>query len=358
MSIQYSKIAVIRIDKAGDLLLTTPALRVIKEQFPDSKTYLIASKQNSKVLINSELVDKIIVYDKNISFIKKLKLLIKIRKEKFDLCLVFSPINAAYYFCYLSKSKTKGVIIFTSRYKKIFNNLSYRFIPQIISPFFTNTILKVKRYKKIVDHHSISMIKLLKMVGIRTKKNIFGIEINFDKNLTKQITNKYRTKYKNIILIHLSTRWLNNNYNIIDLIDLIKKINDIKKTKIIFTTDNSDNYIKYEISKELKIKKIRLKNFLNHKSMNQKMLIFDHLNFENLKNLINSSNIIITPHTSVTHIAAGANKIIFDIHNINNDANKMFQEYGPIFSKFEFFKFDKRKKLNKLIIDKIKKYLY
>ena len=63
MSIQYSKIAVIRIDKAGDLLLTTPALRVIKEQFPDSKTYLIASKQNSKVLINSELVDKIIVYD-------------------------------------------------------------------------------------------------------------------------------------------------------------------------------------------------------------------------------------------------------------------------------------------------------
>ena len=131
MSIQYSKIAVIRIDKAGDLLLTTPALRVIKEQFPDSKTYLIASKQNSKVLINSELVDKIIVYDKNISFIKKLKLLIKIRKEKFDLCLVFSPINAAYYFCYLSKSKTKGVIIFTSRYKKIFNNLSYRFIPQI-----------------------------------------------------------------------------------------------------------------------------------------------------------------------------------------------------------------------------------
>ena len=50
MDAQHKKIGVIRIDKIGDLLLTTPALTLIKKQWPNSKTILIASNQNYKIL--------------------------------------------------------------------------------------------------------------------------------------------------------------------------------------------------------------------------------------------------------------------------------------------------------------------
>ena len=84
--------------------------------------------------------------------------------------------------------------------------------------------------------------------------------------------------------------------------------------------------------------------------------LFDMINFQELKSLVNLSKIVITPHTSVTHIASAYKKIIFDVYNEKDSAKKMLLEYGPIYSKYEFFCFNEKNDLNKSIVSKLKKY--
>jgi len=355
MSVQYKKIAVIRIDKIGDLLLTTPALKLIKKQWPNSKTVLIASKLNADILGKTTLVDKIYVYDKKSNFLEKFNLLKKIRNENLDLCLVFSPINSAYYLCFFSNAKIKGVLIFTSRYKKKFKITSYRFIPHILSPFFAKFRLKIIRYNKNIKHHSIAMIELLQKVGCKINLIKPKIILNFNNRICKKILKNRSIANKKIILIHLSIRWINEFYSLKKLMSLIQKIKKIDNTIIILTNDNNDTKIKNKLINKFNLKNSKIEDLINKKI--KKIMFFDNLNFEDLKNIIKISKIIITPHTAVSHIAVAANNTIFDIYNSSNNSKKIFLEYGPIFSKFEFFEFDKKNILNKLIIKKINTHI-
>ena len=46
MSVQYKKIVIVRIDKIGDLLLTTPVLKLIKKQWPNTNSFTKYSKKS------------------------------------------------------------------------------------------------------------------------------------------------------------------------------------------------------------------------------------------------------------------------------------------------------------------------
>jgi len=52
------KIAVIRTDRLGDMVLTLPLCKAIKENFPDKELSLIAQKYTEPLLINSPVLDK------------------------------------------------------------------------------------------------------------------------------------------------------------------------------------------------------------------------------------------------------------------------------------------------------------
>ena len=52
---QFEQICICRIDRIGDLIITTPILKAIRENWPKSKITLLASKSNSKVLEFSNL---------------------------------------------------------------------------------------------------------------------------------------------------------------------------------------------------------------------------------------------------------------------------------------------------------------
>ena len=57
------KICISRLDRIGDLIMTTPAIISIRQNWPGSKITLLASEVNSKVLNYSPLIDEIIEID-------------------------------------------------------------------------------------------------------------------------------------------------------------------------------------------------------------------------------------------------------------------------------------------------------
>jgi lipopolysaccharide heptosyltransferase II len=81
---EIKKILFIRIDRIGDLVLSTPVLRNLKNAFPGCKLTVLASSSNHSILFNNPYVDKVIVYNQNQSFFKKFITVIKLRAFEFD----------------------------------------------------------------------------------------------------------------------------------------------------------------------------------------------------------------------------------------------------------------------------------
>ena len=83
------KICVSRIDKMGDMILTLPVIKSIKIENPNSEIHILSSKINFKIVKNLRYIDNIYVVKP--SFFSFFIELIKIRKNKYDLFLNFSP---------------------------------------------------------------------------------------------------------------------------------------------------------------------------------------------------------------------------------------------------------------------------
>jgi lipopolysaccharide heptosyltransferase II len=77
----------IRIDRIGDLVLSTPALKAFKHYFPDCELSVLASKSNRPVLLNLPYVDNIINYDHDLNISKKISTLRRLRKYNYDLVI-------------------------------------------------------------------------------------------------------------------------------------------------------------------------------------------------------------------------------------------------------------------------------
>jgi len=87
---QIKKILVIRSGGIGDVLMTTPLIRAIKNKYPDSKIDYLVGNWSKEVLEGNKAINEIISFDDEIIFKKKLFRIFSLIKKlkKYDLCLV------------------------------------------------------------------------------------------------------------------------------------------------------------------------------------------------------------------------------------------------------------------------------
>lgn len=61
----------IRVDRVGDMVLSTPAFRAIKAALPRVHLTVMASPANAPILKNNPDVDEVIVYDQSVKLPRK-----------------------------------------------------------------------------------------------------------------------------------------------------------------------------------------------------------------------------------------------------------------------------------------------
>ncbi|MEK7841111.1 MAG: glycosyltransferase family 9 protein, partial [Deltaproteobacteria bacterium] len=123
------KILLIRRDNIGDLICTTPAIRALREEFPKVKLSVLVNSYNAGALENNPDIDEIYVYekakhieDKNrfSVWLKNLKLLLQIRRERYDVAIGcgygYSPRLARYTFLTGAKKRI-GYAPYDSRFR-------------------------------------------------------------------------------------------------------------------------------------------------------------------------------------------------------------------------------------------------
>ena len=79
------KIHVIQLRRIGDVLLTTPAVEVLKANFPDAKLHFLVERPCHEVLNGNPFIDEVLVYERD----KPLKWIREVRKRRYDLVVDF-----------------------------------------------------------------------------------------------------------------------------------------------------------------------------------------------------------------------------------------------------------------------------
>ena len=320
------KIAIIRIDKMGDMILTLPILKSLQISSSSNEVHVFGSDKNFKILENYKYADEIYNVDKNISIKKQIK---------YDLLLNFSPGWKSLFLCFNIKSKKKANLILTSRYKKRFSKLLIFIFSKI---FFDVTYLvnRINNYKNNISIHQTDiMYDLFKKCNIDLSQKI---EIDkFSLNLKKIKSNK------KICTIHLSHKWINKYYNekkFLELLEILKL-----NYNIILTTDET-TVGKFKLIFKI-FSSIENNKFEKTKEING-IIILNNLNFENWIQSISLSSLVITPECGCTHIASLCkikSKIIYDA---DNKPNMIHMEYFPWKTNIEKYIFS-QENLNTLL---------
>lgn len=86
------RILVFRMGAIGDVLMTTPAVRLLRERFPDARIDYLVGDWAKAVLKGNDEIDEIISFDDLIIFRKRLSgihgLIRKVRKRRYDMCII------------------------------------------------------------------------------------------------------------------------------------------------------------------------------------------------------------------------------------------------------------------------------
>jgi len=244
---------IFRTDRVGDFLLSLSLIKIIKINYPDSKITVIASEKNANYIKTFDVVNNVIVLKNN--FISKMKIVFNLRKKKYESIIVHDGKNRSRFVSYFLNFKQRIVCI-----------------------------------NDLID----TQLDIIQKVCIKMQLNFDTECLNFLDNRNHNLVN---IPFKNYIHLHFDEKWKYNEYikkytNIEpDENELINFINNIisKNKNLIITTGKKSssilNNIKDRINKE-------------------RVQIYAHQSLLEIENIVFNSDLLITCHGWISHIAS------------------------------------------------------
>ena len=100
------RILITRSDRIGDVVLSTPIFRAVKEKYPACYLAVMVIKENQALVQGNPWVDEVITYDKKNVHRRWLETIlfgVELRKGKFDLVIHLHPTNRMYVISFLAR---------------------------------------------------------------------------------------------------------------------------------------------------------------------------------------------------------------------------------------------------------------
>ncbi|MFQ5952248.1 MAG: glycosyltransferase family 9 protein [Candidatus Omnitrophota bacterium] len=104
------RILITRTDRLGDVVLSTPVIRYMRETYPDAYIAFMVRPENRDVVANNPHLDEVILYDKygtHKSFWRTFRFALDLRKKKFDTGIAFHPTNRAHIILFLAGIRSR-----------------------------------------------------------------------------------------------------------------------------------------------------------------------------------------------------------------------------------------------------------
>lgn len=103
--VNFKRILVVRTDRLGDVILSTPVIKNLRSAFPKAFIAFVCRPYTRDVLEGNPGLDEVIVYDKygkHKGFWSSIKFALYLRRKKFDLALILHPTNRVHMITFLA----------------------------------------------------------------------------------------------------------------------------------------------------------------------------------------------------------------------------------------------------------------
>ncbi|MBM3249034.1 MAG: lipopolysaccharide heptosyltransferase II [Candidatus Omnitrophica bacterium] len=94
--LSYKRVLIVRTDRIGDVILSTPAIRAVKDFYPNSFVAVMVSPYAKEIIEGNPYADEVIIYDKDKvhkSVFASIRFANQLKKRKFDLAIILHPTN-------------------------------------------------------------------------------------------------------------------------------------------------------------------------------------------------------------------------------------------------------------------------
>ena len=279
-----NKYLIFRTDKIGNFLISAILIKSIRRNDPDSFINVVASEKNYNYIKSFKIVDKVTLLTKGI--LSKLKLINFLRKEKYNTIIVHDRKQRSILISLFLKTNLKIVsnanlnISYFSDIKKILNHLNFSF-----------------------DKADLNTLNNRTYVGLENLENNY-ILFHFDE---KWIHKEYISNYINI---EPSEKELVSFFNL-----LVNKTNK----KLVVTTGLNSPQILNKIFRD---------------KFNSKINYFNNLNFLEIESIIDKSDLLISCHGAVSHLATAKNIKQIDI--IDESKTNFYKKWTDHFRNYSF----------------------
>jgi len=264
---------IVQIGRIGDMILTTPLFSGLKQLYPDCNVTVLTSSSNDIIAKNHKSVDNTIIFNKTIS--GYIKSFLQIRKIRFDYWIDTKP----------EHSNTSVKLLKIARFRK---SIGFNFEPKI----FDIDLTPIRAGEHYTEINKLPL-KILDKAGDFSH---LMPEI-FVPDDIRQETNELLNGYpKNYVLFNLSVKDNTRNWNPDDVVSIYNSFSG--KLDFVFQFIEKDREL-----------------FTNIESKTgQKLHYFDGGILE-LTEIVRNARLIITPDTSLVHIASCFNVPIVAVYH-------------------------------------------
>lgn len=277
------KILLVRTDRVGDVILSLPLARIIKEHYPGCKISFLLREYTKPLAETNPFIDEIIILKENHkSFIFENASVI--RKKIFDVCIIVYP------------TFKLALMLFLSGVKERIGT-GYRWYS-----FLFNT--KVYEHRKSAERHELEYnVNLLKEIGIKhhtTPENVqFDLSINntSSERINQLFNEKEIDVSKKNIILHPGSGGSAVDLPLAKFKKITEQISSLNNCNVIITGSVKEK----EMCEEFVVSK----NVFNFAGL---------LNLSELTALINRADLFIANSTGPLHIAAALGKKVIGFY--------------------------------------------
>lgn len=157
---QFNRILIIRTDRIGDVLLSTPVIKAVRGNYPYAYVAMMVAPSARDIVDGNPYLDEVIIYDKDgihKSWFSSLKFTFNLKKKNFDLAIVLHPTNRVHIITFLA-----GIP------ERVGYNKKFGFL-------LTRIVSDEKRFGK--KHESEYALDMIRTLGMEIKDKSFFMPI-------------------------------------------------------------------------------------------------------------------------------------------------------------------------------------
>ena len=307
------RIAVIRTDHIGDLILSTPFLKALRQAAPQAQLEVVLPQYTAPVLENLDFVDSILSYsDRPSREFTEARL-----QRQYDIAVALAPRSPAYKLAYATKAPCRVGYFYASR----------PLTAIMCTALYLTHYMSVNLGKKLalgqpLPHEVQQLGELAKAMGLIYEDDSLSLKLSLEEEaLSHEMSKNWRHP---VILLQLHHNWLTLGWTVNNLVRLV--------SGLLMTSRGGELVVCYygqregEIAQELR--ETLASGHPKPEAAHNRIHFRGDLNFRQWACLMQGVNFVVTPDTGAVHLAAALKKPVVAVYESQTAALNT-QQWAP-----------------------------